>query len=53
MLKGNLKVFCVGADWFYQEMLAQKIDVKKVEWTPPPEVPEDIASILGALAGAK
>ncbi len=52
-MKGNLKVFCVGADWFFQEMQAQDMDVKKVEWVPAPEVPKDIASILGAIAGAK
>lgn len=52
-MKGNLKVFCIGADWFLQEMQAQEIDVKKVEWTPAPEQPSDIANILSKLVGAK
>ena len=46
---GRLKVFNVGADWFYEEMKAQEIDVKPVDWTPPIEVPDDIAAILNAL----
>jgi hypothetical protein len=46
---GRLKVFSVGADWFYKEMKAQEIDVKPVEWIPPVEVPDDIASILSSL----
>ena len=43
MIEGKLKVFCVGSDWFMREMGSQKIDVSKVEWTPPPETPEDVA----------
>ena len=48
---GKLKVFNIGADWFYEEMKAQEIDLMPVDWTPPAEVPEDIAGILGALGG--
>jgi hypothetical protein len=46
---GRLRVFSIGADWFYEEMLAQEIDVKAVDWVPPAEVPEDIARILASL----
>jgi hypothetical protein len=46
---GRLKVFSVGADWFYEEMKTQDIDVKPVEWIPPVEVPDDIANILSSL----
>jgi hypothetical protein len=49
MIEGKLKVFCVGSDWFYREMEAQKLDAKKVDWTPPVEVPKDIASILAKV----
>jgi hypothetical protein len=48
---GKLKVFNVGADWFYQEMKEQDIDIRPVDWTPPFEVPEDIAGILTSLKG--
>ncbi len=48
---GKLKVFNIGADWFYREMKAQDIDVVPVDWTPPAEVPEDIAGILRSLGG--
>jgi hypothetical protein len=48
-LIGRLKVFNVGADWFYEEMNAQEIDVKPVDWTPPIEVPDDIGRILSSL----
>jgi hypothetical protein len=46
---GRLKVFSVGAEWFYDEMKAQDIDVNPVEWIPPVEVPDDIARILSSL----
>jgi hypothetical protein len=49
MNTGKLKVFCIGSDWFLREMESQKLDVSKVEWTPPPEVPEDVAKILAKL----
>jgi hypothetical protein len=42
----KLKVFCVGSDWFLREMKDQRIDVSKIEWTPEPEKPADIVSIL-------
>ena len=48
---GRLKVFNVGADWFYEEMKMQGIDIQQVGWTPPVEVPEDIAGILASLKG--
>ena len=48
---GKLKVFNIGADWFYQEMKGQDIDIMPVDWTPPVEVPGDIAGILQALKG--
>jgi len=48
---GRLKVFNVGADWFYEEMKMQEIDIKQVDWTPPHEVPDDIANILASLKG--
>ena len=48
---GKLKVFNVGADWFYGEMKIQDIDIKQVDWTPPVQVPEDIDSILASLKG--
>jgi hypothetical protein len=51
MIEGKLKVFCVGSDWFLKEMQEQKLDVSKVEWTPPPEQPDDIANILKKLGG--
>ncbi len=51
MIEGKLKVFCVGSDWFMREMESQKIDVSKIEWTPPPELPEDVAKILKKLGG--
>ncbi|HUH78521.1 MAG TPA: hypothetical protein VLY83_01350 [Methanoregula sp.] len=48
---GKLKVFTIGADWFYEEMVAQEIDAKPVDWVPPAEVPDDIAGILSSLKG--
>ena len=51
MISGNLKVFSVGADWFYREMGEQGIEIYKIDWTPPPEIPEDIARILSAIKG--
>lgn len=51
MIEGELKVFCVGSEWFLREMIGQNIDARKVEWTPPVEVPEDIARILKVLEG--
>lgn len=49
MIKRNLRVFNVGTDWFFSEMERQGIEMMKVAWTPPPEIPEDIKSILGLL----
>jgi hypothetical protein len=46
MIKENLVVFSVGTEWFIAGMKGQGIDVRKVEWSPPPEVPKDIALIL-------
>jgi hypothetical protein len=48
---GKLKVFNIGADWFFQEMKAQDIAIRPVEWAPPFQVPEDIGGILKALKG--
>jgi hypothetical protein len=48
-LIGRLRVFNVGADWFYEEMKAQEIDIQPVDWIPPAEVPDDIAGILASL----
>jgi hypothetical protein len=50
-LIGRLRVFNIGADWFYEEMKAQEIDIRPVEWVPPAEVPDDIAGILASLKG--
>lgn len=49
MIKGKLKVFNVGAEWFYMEMKKQDIDIYKIRWSPPVEIPEDISKILSAL----
>lgn len=51
MMKGQLKVFCVGSEWFLREMVSQEIDAEKVDWTPPIEVPEDISRILQVVGG--
>ena len=53
MIKGKLKVFSLGADWFYQEMDKQDLDLKKVDWTPPIEVPDDIGDILKSIRTKK
>ncbi len=49
MITGTLKVFSVGTDWFFNELQAQEIDVVKIDWVPPPEIPEDIQGILSSL----
>jgi len=49
MIRGNLKVFSVGTDWFFNELQVQEIPVVKIDWTPPPEVPQDIQAILASL----
>ena len=46
MIEGKLKVFSVGAEWFYQEMNKQDI---RLYWTPPIEKPKDINDILKRL----
>ena len=48
---GRLRVFNAGAEWFYEEMKAQEIDILPVDWVPPAEVPDDIAGILASLKG--
>ncbi len=52
MIEGKLKVFSVGTDWFIDSMEQQDIEVLKVKWSPPIEMPKDIASILEKI-GAK
>jgi hypothetical protein len=49
MIEGKLKVFSVGAEWFYQEMDKQDIQLYKIDWTPPIEKPKDISDILTRL----
>jgi hypothetical protein len=49
LIEGRLKVFNLGADWFYQEMKSQGIDIRRIEWTPPIDIPDDIQDILGKL----
>jgi hypothetical protein len=49
MIEGELKVFVVGAEWFYQEMAKQNIQLYKIYWVPPVDVPEDIGNILHSL----
>lgn len=49
MIRKKLKVFSVGSDWFFKEMDKQKIELYKVSWSPPVELPDDIAKILKAL----
>ncbi len=51
MLEGKLKVFSVGADWFFREMQEQDMEVHKIDWAPPPETPDDIRDILSLLKG--
>jgi len=49
VIEGKLKVFTVGAEWFYQEMNKQDIRLYKIDWAPPVELPKDISDILKAL----
>jgi hypothetical protein len=49
MIEGKLKVFAVGAEWFYQEMDKQDIKLYKIDWAPPVELPKDISNILKGL----
>jgi hypothetical protein len=49
LIEGKLKVFAVGAEWFYQEMKKQDIRLYKIDWAPPLELPKDIGDILKAL----
>ena len=49
MIEGKLKVFSVGAEWFFQEMKKQDIPLYKIDWTPPVEKPKDIDDILKRL----
>ncbi len=45
----KLKVFNIGAEWFVKFMEGQNIEVVRIEWSPPPQRPKDISSILKKL----
>lgn len=45
----KLKVFNIGTEWFVKSLEGQDIEVVRIEWSPPPESPEDISSILKKL----
>jgi hypothetical protein len=49
MIEGKLKVFALGAEWFYQEMDKQDMELYKIDWAPPVELPDDISNILKSL----
>jgi hypothetical protein len=49
VIEGKLKVFSVGADWFYREMKKQDISLYKIDWSPPIEIPKDVSDILQRL----
>jgi hypothetical protein len=53
LIEGELKVFNVGAEWFYEEMNKQNLNLKKIDWAPPIDVPDDISNILNLLKGKK
>ncbi len=45
----KLRVLNVGTEWFVRFLEEQKVDVYRLEWSPPVEKPKDISSILSRL----
>jgi hypothetical protein len=43
------RVFNVGAEWFVPFLEEQRIEVYRMEWSPPVENPADIAALLQRL----
>ncbi len=48
-MPSRLKVLNVGTEWFVPFLEEQKVDVYRIEWSPPVEKPADITSILSKL----
>jgi uncharacterized UPF0146 family protein len=45
----NRKVLNIGLSLFAEELRRQGIDVVEVDWSPPPEIEEDLKDILNKL----
>jgi len=45
----NRKVLNIGLSLFAEELRHQGIDVVEVDWSPPPEIEEDLKDILNKL----
>jgi hypothetical protein len=45
----NRKVLNIGLRLFAEELRRQGIDVVEVDWSPPPEIEEDLKDILNKL----
>jgi uncharacterized UPF0146 family protein len=45
----NRKVLNIGLSLFAEELRRQGVDVVEVDWSPPPEIEEDLKDILDKL----
>ncbi len=45
----NRKVLNVGLRLFAEELRRQGVEVVEVDWSPPPEIEEDLKDILDKL----
>jgi hypothetical protein len=45
----NRKVLNIGLSLFAEELRRQGVEVVEVDWSPPPEIEEDLKDILDKL----